>query len=830
MANNPPYTTEVYIRFCEVPRIYDFVEGSALPSSAAPVVCRSFGVSGMTTVLRTFAREPEKQPIRPGSWVYLLRDNETSNKLRLFKILHFHASGKFRYVDLKTPEEVPTSGEEPGLFPLTFVVPVPWRTLRFCALLSPFPLPAEVLTALTNPTTKEHENLHARALARASWLHDPFTCDIVPATKAVPLTPDQVKNYAAGKCDKIDQGERILYLVNPFAEAAQRIGAYNDAVEKTVAAQMQAGRSKRYVLAKRIEAVVASDPKRKELVMPKLAQDIDRFESPIDALRWEAERRAEDVLRWCGYGWTARGWKWFGEFDMKKITFKAEGSRHVVYENELQPPQKTGANWIAAAAYETKYCSPELKESIGTLRSLFYSRLDQTKAGRDFLKLQTDRCLGDEPSKEGEDDGLMGALAATMKPADIVMQSWDGIVQNLLPWIYMRRGDLTFATLADFIQHKTGVNIRSPEVMEDRAKIAGLKQQNRAEYDARMKQAKRLIPRNQRSSEYYQRNADKALKAVQLLSRMAMFWEKLGEANKKKDSRSRLEAISSGLNAVELCADLVPKPTAKLKEIVEKLTQRSYYVRTESRVILPKLKFLGSIACGIDLVLALQDLGRSQGGGASIGYAMNALGAALGLGGAVASETGVGVVVALVGMALQLAGEWVIEHTDDLYKYLEKSPWGGEHKATSESPDVEDQRLATQLDKILYAYAWNPKYSPAHGLHPVDLEIQPGRGWRFLPSDASMDIDLLLSQDTMPPQRQQVNCTLSVDELIGVTSLTIVVARLTEIEVVGPLHLSGQITLKLDKQGTRALPANVAWSSVSTPDYAQNRDGAGGSL
>jgi hypothetical protein len=650
----------------------------------------------------------------------------------------------------------------------------------------------------------------------------------------VPLTPEQAKNYAAGKCDKIDQGERILYLVNPFAEAAQRIGAYNDAVEKAVAAQMQAGRSKRYVLAKRIQAVVASDPKRKELVMPKLAQDIDRFESPIDALRWEAERRAEDVLRWCGHGWTARGWTWFGQpgepIHMDKITFKVEGSRPVIYESELHPSQKTGANWIAAAAYETKYGSPELKESVGTLRSLFYSRLDQTKSGRDFLKVQTDRCLGEESSEVGESDGLMGALATAMKPADIVMQSWDGVVQNLLPWIYMRRGELTFATLADFIQHKTGVDIRSPEVMEDRAKIARLKQQNRAEYDARLKQAKRLIPRDKRASEYYQRNADKALKAVQLLSRMAMFWEKLGEANRKKDSRSRFEAISSGLNAVELCADLIPKPTAKFKELVEKLTQRSYSVRTESRVVLPKLKFLGSIACGIDLVLALQDLGRSQGGGASIGYAMNALGAAAGLVGAIAAETGVGVVLALVGMALQLAGQWVIEHTDELYKYLEKSPWGGEHKVTSESPDEEYQRLTIQLDKILYAYAWNPNYKPASGLHPVDLEIQPGRGWRFLPSDATMDIDLLLSQDTIPPQRQQVCCTLTADELIGATLLTIIVARLTEVEVLGPLHLSGQITLKLDKVGIRSLPANIAWSSVSTPDYAQNRDGAGGSL
>ncbi len=833
MADEPSVTTELHIRFCEVPKIHDLGSGSALLPSPGPLVYRSFDVPDMATVLRTFARESERQPIRSGSWVYLLWDQAKSNELRLSKILHFHATGKFRYVDLKTPEQIPTSGEEPELFSLSFVLPSPWRMLRFCALLSPFPLPAEALTALSDPSTDERKALHARALARASWLHDPFTCDIVTGRKAVPVTPDQVKGYAAGKRHKTDKGERILYLVNPFAEAAQRIAAYNEAVERAVAAQLEAGRSKRYVLAKRIQAVALGDDKRKQLVMPKLAQDIDHFESPIDDLWWQAERHVEDVLRWCGRGWTARGWEWFGgPFDMENITYKVEGSRQVVYENELQPAQKVPANWIAAAAYETKYGSPELKETVGALRSLLYSRLDQTELGRRFLNEQTARCLGEEKSEPGEDVGLLGALASAMKPADFVMQGWDGIVQNLLPWWYMKKGQLTFATLADFIQHKTGVNIREPEVMEDRAKITQLKQQNRAEYDARTKGAKRLIPRDKRASEYYQRNADKAPKAIQLLSRMATFWEKLGEANKKKDPRSKAEATSSFLNALELGLDLVPKPTQWTKDAIEKITQRSYYLRTESRVLVPKLKFLGSIACGIDLVLALQDLGRSRGGGATVGYTMNALGAAAGLVGAVAAETGVGVVVALAGMALQAAGDWVIERTEELNLFLRKSPWGIDTGATIQCDQAQAEQLMGTLDYILYGYTWKVRqeFDKSICLHQFYVDIQSTRGTQLLSPEAALTADLDLVSEYNPAQCEHAHADLEAALLKSAETWTIYAASLTEIEMTGSFHLSGRLTLKLDKQGRRAVQAGVSWSSAGDPDYAQHRNGAGGSL
>jgi hypothetical protein len=863
---------EISIQFCEVPRIYDVyfgdgvrgvqralvncggpklveyvAEGVAgvfdesgrnikdalpgLPPPPMPLVYRSFSVSGMTTVLRTFVREPEHQQIRPGAWVYVLSDHETAGQYRLLYILHFHEQGKFRKIDPRQPDVVPTSGQVYARLTLEQVVVD--RIPRACALLSAFPLPAAVVTALTSPSSDEHKRMLAHALARASWLNDPFTCDFVPGTKPTPPTPKQAQKYVGDKPIEVDPGERVLYLLNPFVEAGQRIAAYNEAVERAVAAQMDAGRNRRYVLAMRIQALVMSDPKRADLVKPKLGRDIEHFEGPIDALWERARLRAEDVLRWCGYASTPNGREWFGgSFDQAKITFCPKSSKPDIYENELQPAQKVKANWLSAAMYEASHGSFELKEMVGTLRTMFYSRLDQTKSGRDFLQTQTERCLGEESSEAGSDDGLLGALAKTMKPADFAMQGWDGVLQNLLPWWYMRKGEMTFATLADFIQHKTGVNIRSPEAMEERATVAMLKRTHRAEYDARLKGAKRLIPRDKRTTEAFESRAGKVAKVGQLLARTATFWEKIGEAKKKQDPRSVMEAMSSGLNALELTLDVMPKPTKRLKEGIEKLTQRPYMVRGESSVRIAKLKFLGSIASGIDLVLALQDLGRSQGTGAAIGYGLNALGAAAGLIGAIAAETGVGVAVALVGMALQVAGDWVIERTEELNVFLRKSPWGIDTGGSVDLKEGQVDQLMGTLDYLLHGYSWKVRkvFDKTTGLHQFYVDIQPVRGTQLLPPESVFVADLDLVSEYDSAQREHAHADLDAKFMTGAETWTVYAAGLTESEAQGTFHLSGRLTLKLDRQGNRAVQAGVSWSSAGNPDYVQHRDGAGGSL
>jgi hypothetical protein len=389
---------------------------------------------------------------------------------------------------------------------------------------------------------------------------------------------------------------------------------------------------------------------------------------------------------------------------------------------------------------------------------------------------------------------------------------------------------MTFATLADFIQHKTGVNIRSPEVMEERATVAKLKQTHRAEYDARLKGAKRLIPRDKRTTEAFESRGGEVAKVGQLLARTATFWEKIGEAKKSPNARTRMEKWSSGLNALELGIDLMPKPLRRWKEGLEKLTQRPYLVRSGDSVRVAKLKFLGSIASGLDLVLALQDLGRSQGTGAGIGYGLNALGAAAGLIGTIAAETGVGVAVALVGMALQAAGDWVIERTEELNVFLRKSPWGID---TGGGIDLkEGDQLMGTLDYILYGYSWKVRkeFDRTIGLHQFYVDIQPLRGTQLLPQEAVLVADLDLVSESNSAQREHAHADLDAKFLTSAETWTVYAAGLTEGEAQGTFHLSGRLTLKLDNQGNRAVQAGVSWSSAGTPDYSHHRDGAGGSL
>jgi hypothetical protein len=156
-----------------------------LPKSG---VYRGFSVTDMGCVLRTFVRGPGCEPPRPDAWVYALSDQQEKGKLALVHVLHYHESGKYTQCDLDEPEKVVEAQPKDTVLAL-------WEALlgtpvHNCAFLSPMPLPAETVKALRDPSSKEDKELLANALARSSWVNDPFVCDVVhgaashrPATK-----------------------------------------------------------------------------------------------------------------------------------------------------------------------------------------------------------------------------------------------------------------------------------------------------------------------------------------------------------------------------------------------------------------------------------------------------------------------------------------------------------------------------------------------------------------------------------------------------------------------------------------------------------------------
>jgi hypothetical protein len=836
----------VHVRFCEIPRIYDLffgpgvhgqqrrvvdrggpeqIEhldradmgvwdeagnnvGATFPEIPPPMkgVYRSFSVSQMTTVLRTFVREPDRQPVKAGAYVYVLSDTETKGKLRLIHILFFHRDGEYRQVKLDQADTV--SDKQPVEKELLLEQIVLDRRVRNCALLSPFALPPAVVKALKDPSSDDDNVLHANALARSSWLDDPFTCDIGTGARAAPPTPEQVHKYAKDKVTELDLGERVLYLVNPFSEAIRRADAYQRAVDAAIKAQMEAGNDRRYVLAKRIEAVVMQDEKRKEFVEPKLSQDIDKIERPISTLWIRAEDRAADLLRWCGYAYEPLGWKWFsGSLQLDQVTFAVTSStgKAVAWQKELAPEQKESANWLSAAIWEMRDGSEERDDMLGSLACGIYDRLDHTEVGRKFLQRQTDRCLGTEAIKPGRDDGVMGALIAAKKPLNAGVKAWGGVLKNILPWWYMRKGEMTFASFADFVKDRTGEDIRSHEIKADRQRLRELKQTHREEYDSRAKKAKRFIPKGRKPTDVFKSSAANAAKAGLALAKLATFWETVGEAIKKKDAWSGMAALSSALSVAETVGEVVPEWTG-IKNLADKLTFRSYTIRTQKYVGYAKFKFLGTIAGALDTVLALRSVANAHGSGATAGYSLRALGAALGMVGSAGAETGVGLGVALLGLALQATGDWVISYTEALNVCLRGSPWG-----TSPKGKADIDSLMQEFDRILYDYTWEVSTKAASNecVVRVFLEVKPVRWLGLIPSEAQLEANLTLVRETRPPQTYTTSAVLDADFLAGSQIWAILLAELPWAEAVGSIQLRGALSLKLDRPGLRHVDAVV---------------------
>jgi hypothetical protein len=836
----------VHVRFCEIPRIYDLFFGPGVhgqqrrmvdrggpkqiehldrvdlgiwdeagndiranfPEIPPPMkgVYRSFSVSQMTTVLRTFARDPNSQPVKAGAYVYVLSDTEEKGKLRLVHILYFHRDGEYRQVKLDQPDTV--SDKLPVEKELLLEQIVLDRRVRNCALLSPFALPPAVVKALKDPSSDDEKVLHANALARSSWLDDPFTCDIGTGTRAAPPTPEQVQKYAKDKVTELDLGERVLYLVNPFTEAIRRADAYQRAVDAAIKAQMEAGSNRRYVLAKRIEAVVMQDEKRKELVEPRLSQDIDKIERPISVLWMRAEDRAADLLRWCGYAYQPLGWTWFsGSLQLDQVTFGVISStgKTVAWQKELAPEQKESANWLSAAIWEARDGSEEQDDMLGALATGIYDRLDHTEVGRKFLQRQTDRCLGTEAIKPGKDDGLLGALIAAKKPLNAGVKAWGGVLKNLLPWWYMRKGELTFSTLADFIKDKTGTDIRSQEIKADRQRVSELKQTHRQEFDARRQKAKRFIPKGKNPTSAFKSSAANAAKAGLALAKLASLWETIGEARKKKNPWSVVAVVSGLLSTGEAIADVVPEWTS-FKKVADKLTFRSYTIRSEKYVGYAKFKFLGTVAGALDTVLALRSVANAHGSGATAGYSLKALGAAVGMVGSVAAETGIGLGVALLGLALQATGDWVISYTEALNVYLRTSLWGPSPKG-----DVDIDSLMQEFDRILYDFTWEvgTKAASSEGVVRVFLDVKPVRWLGLIPSEAQLEANLTLVRETRPPQTYATSAVLDAEFLSSSQTWAILLAELPWAEAAGSIQLKGALSLKLDRPGLRHVDAAV---------------------
>jgi hypothetical protein len=375
-----------------------------------PGIYRSYWVADSPHVLRTFVRGPGCEPPRPGAWVYVLSDQAKVGDFRLVHILHYRERGKYALCALDDPERAIDKQPEDELLHLWEVVL--GAPVRNCAVMSPFPLPATVVKALREPSSDDDKTLVAGFLRRASWVNDPFFCDIVRGADT--HTPATKQADEVAKDGDTMAGERVLYLMNPFHEAEGRIDAFQEAIHRALDAQQVAAQDPRYLSGKRIQAASTGNPRLVNLVQPALNTELNETEDPILFFCLVAEERAADLLRWCGYPYEPSGWSWFDP-GISHHTWKIDSVSDHAYKVTALPytlaPQQTGvSNALSAAMVEAHDVSDEWKELVDDVRDRAYSNLLQTEVGRRFLKKQADRILEQEPVKPGSDDGLLGVL------------------------------------------------------------------------------------------------------------------------------------------------------------------------------------------------------------------------------------------------------------------------------------------------------------------------------------------------------------------------------------------------------------------------------------
>jgi hypothetical protein len=509
------------------------------------------------------------------------------------------------------------------------------------------------------------------------------------------------------------------------------------------------------------------------------------------------------------------------------MTWKIEatgggGYQATALDYKLAPEQANAGNWLSAAMLEVEQLTGEWQKAVKKQRDDFHEGLIQTELGRRFLGKQADRIVGDEPVKPGRDDGLLGPLfTKTRRNAiNLAQRGWSGVFQNVLPFLYLRWGKMTFESFADFVEQRTGgslVRFGARSTLADYLAMA--KEHRKAVSTASIVLEKDKPPKDAFKKRH--RDGKIALEPWLIVFKTILLYESLEEARKKKDAWGWTSFVANAASTADTVLDLAMEfagQETRLNKVVTNYSLRDYKLLFQGRVAgqsvhyagYARLRFLGTFASALDLILAIRSVATERYPGVRTGRVLRALGAAFVLAGSVTGETGVGVGLILLGLGLQMAGDWVAYLQEPLRVFLVKSPWG---KDGNRTPTAEQLRgLIRDLDALLYDYDWDllPQPAPAEGKVRFTILVRPVRGTPLLPRDARLDVALTLTRETRPsPQSTTVTTSLGFEYLHQSDTWTILLAEVPWAEAATSYEVRGTLSLNLDRAGTRHVDAKV---------------------
>lgn len=668
-------------------------------------------VTGYAPALRTFSRKLSEKIDK--KWVYVfVSQDKAGSKMQLGAELAF-AGGSFQLVDLKANEGKdtrPASGEKRTKLQAA-IRSVGGGTAQLWFLLAPHQIPWAGLAKMV-----ESGPLLA---SRCQRLFDEFYTDAAESAggEYKPIF-EQLDAIKAQKPLTF-----LLHLVDPFKEAMRRTHAYVDAVSEWHAALAKLSQDSEYVLAKRIHNL---PNKYVDVVWNKLGPYLGKKEEEQRKLLRMATNRLEDLMRWIGES-----------HQRDSFSLRGSASSDTFYFTPgklgLSNERKEDRTWVnpfsqLVADYNHATTPDETYKKVGEVVVAVHSRLADMPRGQDFLKKIVDADFS--KSIPIADGGAKLLFEAGRKGDATAAETVGGLLEFYAPkWVEAYKKD-ALPQLVKF--------------MRERHKI----------------ELKQIKPRAvRRAEEAIARRADKAAakKGLEALARHYHVELEPGSVQALKIAGPALHRLAMGIEIFNLKLSVAELAESKdvwagvgllgstidaysaMTKIYPRLESFSYTIGGVRKAI-KIAPVLAVISSTIDTVLAARDAYNSTNFGEQAGHSLRTVGAAMTVGGALAAETGVGVVVAIVGLGLQGIGSWIASEFDDLEQFLRHSRWGSTTKMDAVSDwfsDKNDFGYTGSLDKLAgdiqaqhRALDWMFwKFSPDLGTYNGAQYYVPSRIW-----------------------------------------------------------------------------------------------------
>ncbi|HYO54431.1 hypothetical protein [Archangium sp.] len=683
------------------------------------------------TFRRTFVRA-QSQAIS-NRRVYVLGGE--GNALNTFRLEHELAftNGTFRRCELGSAKSRAPIGPEQARLPLELLsVREDGPVVRsYYVHLAPFPLPPEVFEAL-RATSRTHEQLEVlkAVLRRSSLVMDPFWTDLYPhgdQASARPVRPGDSLSAQSGL---------LVHLVDPFRETLLRREAFLQVLEEWHQRQESLARDEKYLLAKRIETLVHGNQELRATVDERLSPYLVEKERESTKRLLLAELRGADLVRWIGQRQQVTSARSEKGPPKAADTWVILGEREGYVADAASPHEREPHSPYSDTCWHYRTAPEREYADMMALVSAALEGLNETGVGRSFL----DRLLnqGLSASWADADAGTKALFEASRKGTTGAIEGLDGILQHLAPQWQKRFKTRTPEAIEDFLWRKHGIRV---ELLPNRKTRRAVIAKYRGEHRRAEQSSPKIIELPSRGEELVGASKN-AITKLSFALESINFVNAVGEVMAKPDLWNILNSVGSACDTLDTMFFL---PEGTVPDTVKLASGPLKGV---------SLKPLGVIGSAVDTTLAARDLLESRNIGSSVGHGMRTLGAALSLGGAFSATSGVGAVVAVVGLGLQCTGSFVVSNFGDAALFLRHCTWGTGENWADKAVSTITQRAASWSDTPLSALAADvPAQQRAldrmfYDFEPTLLMESAEDGGRFLKLQAKLPDGAVLAPDS----------------------------------------------------------------------------------